>query len=447
MTNHRASHRTALATAGALLLACLGWWACGSESAPGPDGPVDTTSAPSTTSTGTSVSTSSPSTGGGGEDLPPAQWQPVDWALNCDGQLEWAPPELAARLLPPLTWDACTAEVPCEQWNAFLPNPAQVKAAFWPKLDREGKVAVTLRSEEYGTNAVYDLVTGEPVAAWRAPLGTLCSPFLSTPAANVLWVGAINLEPPARGAVYYRYDIVSGAQTLVPYTTPSTDREATSDMFIAELSPGLSVWTLGDETVDDIGGSDGWGGQPHITSSGVYFRFRPRDGSAAEFRRWDPVTRQSETLVALRPPPVLPPNEDPETIVDIVSVHATDTRLWWVVGELDFVTENFIRMQLFTAPLPLTEPLPITGRLVRELDVELADNVASDTHFAYHDRNLGPDPEVIRVVSLDGTERVLNLPQESVDAVDGLEFFGDDGDVPNSLWFYIGKGMFSLRVP
>ncbi|MEL7485217.1 MAG: hypothetical protein AAFN41_12820 [Planctomycetota bacterium] len=211
------------------------------------------------------------------------------------------------------------------------------------------------------------------------------------------------------------------------------ERWASATLLVGEqLNSQLVFWSLGGSGPELVDSAALAADQMNLGNAKSYFR-RTGAGGAPEVWEWSDGEAGSTQLVY-----------SPGAGSGVLTVRATATRLWWTVGVSATPQPGFSKIELYTAELPLPA-LPIAAlQPVAELSTSMADSAASSSHYAYHDAASGS--ESLRVVSVAGNETVVAIP-DAAGGVDRVEFFGNDGEVNNSLWFSSGLGMFRLTVP
>lgn len=179
-------------------------------------------------------------TGAGGA----ASWVVVDWELNCDGEAEVALPEHASKLLPPLEWEACSGAVTCQQWRV-LHDAALIKPVRRASVQAAAaQVGVVLDGKQYRTTAVYDLVTGEPLAGWRSRFGALCAVADAVPMGARVWTGAQRTSNMGDSAQWFVKPL-AGEEYGAPFTQTMVRRWASEDLMVGRtLSNQLVAWNL-----------------------------------------------------------------------------------------------------------------------------------------------------------------------------------------------------------
>ncbi|MEM9693491.1 MAG: hypothetical protein AAGA56_13160 [Myxococcota bacterium] len=388
-----------------------------SAAAPDPSSPPGTlTELPSSEETTTTSSAWEPS----------GTWEPVTGLSEgkCDGKLEVTPPGRASDLLPPLQWQACSADVPCQQWSILF-EAREVKPVWRSNhYPPAAQVSVYLTGQTHFMTAVYSLTSGEPLLGWRLPYADLeCSFGPAEAVGDSVWGSMFESE--TNRAVHFSVALSSGeVNEISPTRFASFERYASPQLLLVETGSIIASFP-GDATTYRIGELGTKARYPSITTHGVFHRAQVEDDDPPTVAVWDPTTKtRRDVAIVPAPPPVL-------------DVRATDSRLWWVgVDEPGQLT-------LYTAPLGGPEPLPATA--VGPVRNSWADAYGADDFFVYHDAST----EQLVALRPDGRETVIKLdtlPPEGR-AVRNLSFAGDDGEYPDSIWFDSGRGMFRLRLP
>ena len=419
----------------------LGWTAvvlfavasCSCDAAPDESDSAAATSggtggAAATANTGASSSSTSTSSTGGG-----AAWEPVGWNHGCDSGVEVALPEVAQSLLPPLEWEPCSASVPCEKWKVnFTPMlPTPVTHARIHRERGETQVGVYLNEETHLIAAVYHLLERTPVIGWRT-LQLQCPLTPATPVGPGVWIGVQEISDSGDYAWFAYHALADASVEPVPFLESDVALDtigSPTHFLVWTFGKQLIAWRRPDGARQELTTTGVADSSPTITTHGVFFKHHPQTG-VSEVWHWDPATGQSQKAVQL------------PAGTGAVHVIANDERLWWTVGTLDPNGIGFVKIELYTTELPLTGPVPATGAFLADLDLDIADAVASSDRFVYHDSI----DKLFRIVDLTGQETVVPIPAEAVNA-QNVAFTGDDGEVANSLWFSSGKGMFRLSLP
>jgi hypothetical protein len=392
--------------------------------------------------TGASMSTTATTATSGGAGGA-ASWQPVAWPHGCPpGRIEVATPEVVEALVPPLTWEPCTSSVPCQKWKLLFESgfPPGIGVMNVHRIAGQSIVSAILAEKTYQISALFDVASGKPLAAWRTigpwqPTES-CSLHEAIPDGDGVWIGtstfAANFDDKAW---YVHHHLPSSAFETVPFAQHeiSQARRGANDIFVIEtMGKQLLAWKRPDGEQTDLTTTGVSDRDASITSHGIFFKHAPEAG-ASEVWHWDPESGEARHAAQV------PPG------TGALHVIAGEKRLWWTVGMKNPNGSGFTKIDLFTASLPLVGPWPVAGTFVAELDLDIADAAASEDRFVYHDQNSN-EPQVFRMVSLNGNETIVALPSDT-NTITALKYTGYDGELDHSLWFFSGKGTYRLSLP